>query len=52
MHFPHFKSLIAALILFGMVTAAPIPQGETVSISADPILLAVGFDVDLGPDKL
>lgn len=41
MHFPHFNSLIAAMVLFGMVTAAPVPQEDDLSIS-------VPISIDLG----
>ena len=47
MHFPRFNSLIAALVLLGMVTAAPVPQEDGVDINA--VLLNVPLSVDFGP---
>lgn len=44
MHFPHFNSLIAALVLFGMVTAAPVPQDDDLSLADIPISIVVTLD--------
>ena len=51
MHFPHFNSFIAALILSGMVTAAPIPQSAIVALSVDPIDVEIGSDINLALDE-
>lgn len=47
MHFPHFHSLVAALVLLGIVTAAPVPQEDGISIVYG--LLDVGIAVDSEP---
>lgn len=47
MHFPHFHPLVAALVILGMVTAAPVPQEEGISFSYG--LLDIGIAVDLEP---
>lgn len=48
MHFPHFNSLVAALILFGTIRATPIPQDVGVGVDVD-LGLDVDVDVDVGP---
>ena len=47
MQLSYFNSLVAALVLLGMVTAAPVPQEDDVSISADTDLLDVPILVNL-----
>ena len=47
MHFLHFNSFIAALVLFEMVMAAPVPQDAGVGLDVG-VDVGVGVGVDVG----
>ena len=48
MHFLYFNSIVAALVLFGMVTAAPVPREDDISVSPNPEDVGIGVDVGVG----